>query len=264
MIGRYRRPVRECAHNLLDNSDFRNPVNQRGQTSYTNAYCIDRWWSWNGESGASTITSSGITVSGSDVAPAIFQYIEGLTEGATYTFAAQFTDGVEVASFNYPANNAKGHLMLSKADNGCAQATIYANDATVQWAALYEGSYTAETLPPYVPKRYAAELLECQRYFYIPPNGGGAISYVGYSNSATNARITIPLPVPMRATPSITIDTLSNINIYTGTGSRTCTDYSINNIHRNGIAVNFTASGLSEWAPCVCRLNTNVYISAEL
>ena len=30
--------------NLLDNSDFRNPVNQRGATSYTGAgYTIDRW-----------------------------------------------------------------------------------------------------------------------------------------------------------------------------------------------------------------------------
>ena len=30
--------------NLLDNSDFRNPVNQRGQTSYNSVgYTIDRW-----------------------------------------------------------------------------------------------------------------------------------------------------------------------------------------------------------------------------
>ena len=29
------------------------------------------------------------------------------------------------------------------------------------WAALYEGEYTANTLPPYVPKGYAAELAAC-------------------------------------------------------------------------------------------------------
>ena len=29
------------------------------------------------------------------------------------------------------------------------------------WIALYEGSYTADTLPPYVPKGYAAELAAC-------------------------------------------------------------------------------------------------------
>ena len=33
------------AHNLLDNSDFRNPVNQRNSAYYTNGneYTIDRW-----------------------------------------------------------------------------------------------------------------------------------------------------------------------------------------------------------------------------
>ena len=34
--------------NLLDNSDFRNPVNQKGQTSYTEVgYTIDRWYKEN-------------------------------------------------------------------------------------------------------------------------------------------------------------------------------------------------------------------------
>ena len=35
----------------------------------------------------------------------------------------------------------------------------------IRWAALYEGSYDASTLPAYQPKGYAAELAECQRYF---------------------------------------------------------------------------------------------------
>lgn len=37
--------------------------------------------------------------------------------------------------------------------------------ANLYWAALYEGAYTEETLPPYVPKGYATELAECQRYY---------------------------------------------------------------------------------------------------
>lgn len=45
--------------------------------------------------------------------------------------------------------------------------TIDPNTAEIAvWAALYEGVYTADTLPPYVPKGYAAELAECQRYYY--------------------------------------------------------------------------------------------------
>lgn len=40
-------------------------------------------------------------------------------------------------------------------------------DVVLKWAALYEGAYTADTLPPYVPKGYAAELAECQRYYHL-------------------------------------------------------------------------------------------------
>ena len=39
------------------------------------------------------------------------------------------------------------------------------NSGNYLWAALYEGEYTAETLPEYQPKGYGAELAECQRYF---------------------------------------------------------------------------------------------------
>ena len=39
--------IKAVARNLLDNSDFTNPVNQRGQASYTmsanGGYTIDRW-----------------------------------------------------------------------------------------------------------------------------------------------------------------------------------------------------------------------------
>lgn len=34
-----------------------------------------------------------------------------------------------------------------------------------KWAALYEGEYTADTLPEYRSKGYSIELLECQRYY---------------------------------------------------------------------------------------------------
>ena len=44
--------------NLLDNSDFRNPVNQRGQTSYADKYGIDRWISF----GTVTVNSASVTV----------------------------------------------------------------------------------------------------------------------------------------------------------------------------------------------------------
>ena len=45
--------------NLLDNSDFRNPVNQRGATSYSGSvYTIDRWFLWS-DNGKANLTIDG-------------------------------------------------------------------------------------------------------------------------------------------------------------------------------------------------------------
>ncbi|MEI3414725.1 MAG: hypothetical protein V8Q88_06075 [Christensenellales bacterium] len=65
------------------------------------------------------------------------------------------------------SSGGKYWLSLNKGDNLTYWYCIldaYA-DITVKCTALYEGEYTAETLPPYVPKGYAAELAECLRYY---------------------------------------------------------------------------------------------------
>ena len=56
------------------------------------------------------------------------------------------------------------------------------------YAALYEGAYTEKNVPPYVPKGYAVELAECQRYFervqdHIYFSAAGVVNYIiHYSN----------------------------------------------------------------------------------
>lgn len=48
------------------------------------------------------------------------------------------------------------------------QVTIESNgQATIQWVALYEGTYSAVTAPAYHPKGYANELATCQRYYCL-------------------------------------------------------------------------------------------------
>lgn len=77
-------------------------------------------------------------------------------------------------------------------------------DVVVEWAAFYEGSYTADTLPPYVPKGYGAELLECQRYYV--PNTRTAVFV------PANGYLTVYFPVDMRLeSPTITAES-SNDN----------------------------------------------------
>lgn len=135
--------------NLLDNSDFRNPVNQRGQTSYTgNGYSIDRWKSGSSNS-ALTVNDGYITITGSNYV----QYIPGHKDGTFSAFAKNISGGLVQLATGYDASLSARYVNIPV--------------GSWAWAALYEGEYTAETLPEYQPKGYAAELMECKRYYQV-------------------------------------------------------------------------------------------------
>lgn len=143
--------------NLLDNSDFRNPVNQRGQTTVENNFIVDRWYTFNdNQSGGATLTSSGIILSGNGYLQQ--RLSKGILQtGKPYTFAVYYSDGTVDVGTN-------GVIIFGDGDFDLVN-NVYANGKTISHVALYEGEYTAETLPPYVPKGYAVEFAECQRYF---------------------------------------------------------------------------------------------------
>ena len=137
--------------NLLDNSDFTNPVNQRGATAYNtnNAYAIDRWII---ENGTCWVVENFVSVSaGGYLVQRVPAYV--MAETKTYTLATMDVSGsVKVAE-------AAGMVLFDDGTHGYHTVKILPGEYI--WAALYEGSYTADTLPPYVPKGYAAELAEC-------------------------------------------------------------------------------------------------------
>lgn len=201
--------------NLLDNSDFRNPVNQRGKTNYTGGgYAIDRW-----VLGISSVVvnvlDDGIEVTGGDStynAPYVQKVPENLT-GKTVTFAVCDSDGVITTVTGAvqtdsacTTNAAWGSITFYHASSdGTLWAQInvkYGGSKIFRWAALYEGSYTADTLPPYVPKGYASELAECQRY-YLPVQDfwsmGIILTGTGY------ICLNIPTNIKMRITPNVII-----------------------------------------------------------
>ena len=183
--------------NLLDNSDFRNPVNQRGKTSYTGGYGIDRWKQWN-NSNTTTINDNSISIS------TIQQYIgTNIDFDKTYTIAAKKIDGsilCESGTFNSKLNKNGLRIDYDTNTNGAKKPYVAINKAgDYVWAVLYEGSYTAETLPPYVPKGYAAEFAECRRYYkrFTAPYAG--IAGAGYVTGSTKyIYINPPDNYPMR------------------------------------------------------------------
>ena len=98
--------------------------------------------------------------------------------------------------------------------------------AVVRWAALYEGEYTAETLPPYVPKGYAAELAECLRYYRKIK--GDSQTFVGRATGGV-AYAYIPLQA-MRIAPTVT----GGGKFYYTLGSTQGTSAETGTLHRAG------------------------------
>lgn len=183
-------------NNLLDNSNFDHFVNQRGSpsTAGTWTYCIDRWI-------ADGISGQLVWHNADHVALGALRGINQPNEnkskfvGKAYTIAAKDSNGkLYVVSGIYNGDSAaifgtESGLQLrlySVEESTNIYCEIY-NTSTdtaafthLKWAALYEGSYTADTLPPYTPKGYAAELAECQRYYRVIDVGNvGKDMYIG-------------------------------------------------------------------------------------
>lgn len=195
-------------HNLLDNSDFRNPVNQRGKTSYSGiCYTIDRWRSW-GESMQINVSNGGIIVSGG----ALYQCVL-CDPSKTYTAAVCLSDGTIICSSGAPIENSIGDydtLWVYESDgNLMFRIGFDGTEHKYVWAALYEGAYTADTLPAYQPKGYAAELAECQRYYYAVDN---ELFLSAWADKNGCLDYTVLLPQTMRAIPTVTFDKLQYVD----------------------------------------------------
>lgn len=285
--------VPKIAYNLLDNSDFRNPVNQRGVTSYTPSsmsYCLIDRWAFYGTGAQFNITENNISANNSGSATCgIVQVLSGvISEGKTYTLAckANVTGKVYMSWGNTRTANTGSKELEYGVDkihtytftptastdglyNVCIRASAVASTINVEWMALYEGEYTAETLPEYMPKGYAHELAECQRYFERKKNkdNGGFYGFgCGFIQTATQFSGLVNMK-PKRATPSIT--TYGKFRIR-GTKTYEVTNISANQFGTDTFFVNATITGASaeigQGALLQANNDTSTYIdiSADL
>lgn len=270
--------------NLLDNSNFANPVNQRGQTTYTDSngsgtYSIDRWMTTGTVSQAST-DSSGATVA---LATKYIEANNNIFAQVYFADAFDLADKMTVAACDIDGNiycvtadlfafdtvfDDGYHVGIAPllgidSDNFKCYGVAALSAGSWLWAAVYAGEYTVDTLPEYVPKGYTAELLECQRYYYRVPSTS-AMGYPGYASSTTQARITVQTPVPMRTTPTVTMEAISQARIFDSSGAKTPTAVSVMETDGNGVALAFTTSYLTAWTTCSARFNTTVELDAEI
>lgn len=209
------------SENLLDNSDFTNPVNHRGLSVYENATRttnIDRWvctpsLSMSVSDGKISVTNG---ATGRNSLIQNFAPQKTPQAGEAVTIAIKTADGaVHCGSCKTPVNAATYSTAFTMEDG--TQARIYSADntyptrfalwvpagATIElvWAAVYKGEYTIDTLPTYHPKGYAAELAECSLYFErIAAKVNNLTIGVG---SGTAAEIYVPIKISSkRATPA--------------------------------------------------------------
>lgn len=235
--------------NLLDNTNFKNPVAQRGSGSFQLdwKYCIDRWVLLGDYNvGTHKLTfDAGYQTSrfGLDAISYMRQGLEKLDAG-TYTLSAGIGNNV------YSQTISVGSTVASQAWNmgpfyfiyekfsgqntqwfgfGVVPGTSSPGNVALDWIKLELG----DTATPYVPKSYGDELDECSRYF-ISAVGYGTVGIV----NNPGFRCFIPTPVMMRGvTPTVTVKTTDNV-VFGGTFKALTTSATGAQRFKNGILVN--------------------------
>lgn len=262
--------------NLGTNTNFPNPVNQRGATSYTgdgtSPYCIDRWRISNGTTyTVGTFTLSAATYAnracgmwqsnemgahqlsiGDDITVSI--YANGklhtptmkvidrdLYDAFTNVPAGYDCDDFEIVLCTYAHDKTKYNL------------GIYPKKPlTVNYIKWEKGSVAT----PYVPKGYGAELAECQRYFKRVGNRG----FRGWATNETNVVCCLTLATQMRVNPTIT--PVGTLTAYDEVSSVTVTMDSSTGSTVDTARITAHGTGLTAFRPY--SLLGNVYISADL
>lgn len=282
--------------NLLDNSDFIYPINQRGSDYYSNTdgtgsgsydgsiYSIDRWCIGLGmEYGVelSELINNSATERGT-----FFQKFDDgkIENGGKYTLAVSFRYGqvycgvvtaydtsLEALPDGYsptitiPERGISLGLEYHPWDIGfrfviSLEPGVFEN---LEWAAVYEGEYTEETLPKYQPKGYLTELNECLRYYYK-----GSLQSYGYMYGSSTAYVCVPMPVRMRVTPTVTLGNSIAITVRDAKGTKAEISKLGSNVYRNGnvvrFALNVTDAGLLSNSPLSAGTTGNIEFSANL
>ena len=273
-------------YNLLDNSDFVHPIAQAGVNVAHGAtgYAVDRWMRTSGATVSQAADGLKIVSDKTSWTAGIQQRIEAKRFADVMTFAVRGVFPVACRLFVYIGSGTTNFgtayfqgdaaertlvLKLTKPDGltGDEVVNVYISPdtgstgtaAVVRWAVLYEGEYTAETLPPYVPKGYAAELAECLRYYRKIK--ADAQTFAGYATSG-NAYAFIPLAQAMRIAPTVTVSG----KFYYTLGSTQGTSAETGTLHRAGterVIVKFPVS-ITSICTGVMTPQGDIDISADL
>ena len=250
--------------NLLINSNFSNPINQRmfteGEFTGTGkAYTIDRWYLWNTSSlpcnPKLTVNDGYITLSGTKKtniqteAPVwIAQDIENCPEGI-YTFSCKINGKVYscTTSLKYVDDLSIGTTTMLNSDNSIGfigGGVIGHNDGAmsvgividlnkissidIEWVKLEKG----EVVTSYIPRTYTEEWLLCQRYFQSLAYD----TYIFYIYNVNKVGQNYSI-IPMRTNPSVFAGMIQSMQ-----GAANIEDVIIDNYYGINMIYEFTVS----------------------
>ena len=275
--------------NLLDNWYFGNPVNQRGQTEYTEAskYVIDRWWLQLDTS--LSIVDGGVKISGKwDIE----QFFENTLPNATYTLSMLYKDKTGTDDLRFiVGNRSDGDIkgVNTKNASGLLSFTVTSdiinkiiigfsgstdNSVTLLAAKLElgdtqtlahkeNGVWVLNEIPD-----FGEQLRRCQRYLF---SARGTTNYVcvgsGYiSADGTEAVIVVPTPVSLRATPVCMVNGILQVDTSYGEGV-TVNNVSLLNVGNGSVGIRMKITGsATPKSPCFMwiDINNNLLFSADL
>lgn len=275
--------------NYVDNPNFAFPVNQRGKTIYSGSvYGIDRWKN-TGASSAQELVTGGVKFTNTTTSNMFRQDVDNVSQFAgkkmTFAMMLESVDGstpsayIRVDKADGTNVNARGARITEKGISSCVinvpddVTSIYCGmvvdnaagaSGIANWAAIYEGEFTAENLPRFEIPDYGEQLARCQRYFVkITTDTGTANLGVGFAPNTSAAYVYFSLPVEMRAKPSITFVG----GLYNRT-KLTAIDYSavsINNFMGFALLIKFAANVTAGDSYGMTLTNTNKFeLSADL
>lgn len=220
--------------NLLDNWYFGNPVNQREKTSYSSVkYGIDRWYSYAGAASVE-IVSGGVKVTAASTGSRNY-FTQRLPEdmarsllGKVITLSVLINNVLFTKTAICPTSFGTGTqsvIVLPVTPSGnVLNLTIASTKVDVEFSFLAGTNFTLQAIKLELGSvqtlahqdangnwvlneipNYAEQLARCQRYF-VRLKGFSSYAYFGsgLATSATLARMVLPLPVPMRITPTLT------------------------------------------------------------
>lgn len=209
--------------NLLDNPWF--TVNQRGATSWSSGYGVDRWMPQRADITVNadktlTVTPTELSTNNGYIGQRIEK--ENSLLGKTVTISALLSSGTIVSHTFDTIEDAVNNAVEGNYNFGYS--TITSSSYDLVWFGLRSNSTissvtikaiklelgSVSTLAMDTAPNYASELLKCQKYFVRLRSGFNESSITGFAVANSIARFGISLPTMMRKSPSVTVSDLSH------------------------------------------------------